>query len=227
MCSKYPNFDKATKVATHLLYRQDLSDRVLDVENLVYDKPICFDSLQNYALLTKTPMDKLVAKKSPTSDGVCVYDPETDLYVVLYNALDKNAAHRNWTIAHEVGHVYLDHKTDGDIEEVEAHFFVGQLFMPEYTLLKMNQEYGMFTPEDLSEIFGVSIQSAEKRIITFNKKSLFNGGYEAKEIWKRQKPKIDLYYKCKENNDDFRFFLEAENYHKRNADYFNGIPSLI
>jgi len=211
MSHKYPNFEKATKLATHLLYHQNVSDRVLNVENLVYDRPVYIDSLQNYSMLTRIPVEKLVEKKSPTSDGVCLYDNKTGLYVILYNAFDKNLAHRNWTIAHEIGHVYMEHKADGEIEEIETNFFAAQLFMPEYTLLSMSKEYGMFDCYDLMEIFGVSKQAAEKRIETFERKKLFNASKKDVAIWQRQKKKIDLYYKCKQTGEDFRFALDMEN----------------
>ena len=213
MIKKIPDFHRATIMATELLCRQNLSERILDVKNLRYDKNIVFDTIQNYCVLTGIPITALIEDKySILNDGCCLYDKQTDTYIILYNAFDSSFEHQNWTLAHEVGHIYLGHKSDGPIEEVEAHYFASQLFMPEFTLFMMKKEYGMFNAHDLTEIFGVSYAAAKKRIKNFEKRTLFNGSRKDVSIWEQQVEKIDLYYKCKKFGEDFRGSLEMKNW---------------
>lgn len=205
-----PDFYRSTVLATELLYEQDISDRFLDVTKFNYKRQIIFDSIQNYCTLTKQPLENFVRdEKSLLSEGCLI--PINNINLILYNNKAQSAEHRNWTLAHEVGHVFLEHKKDGDIEEVEAHFFASQIFMPELTLLMMGRKHGQFSALDLVEIFGVSITSAQKRIHTYNKKTLFNASKKDYDIWERQEEKIDLYYKCKRDRIDFRYALEEHN----------------
>lgn len=212
-----PDFEKATKLATHLLLLQDLSERFLDVKTMRLDKNIVFTTYDEYAQLVgqDLPAYDKSNKNSPGNTGLYIERTvgKNTFFVIAYNDKEEIYERRNWTLAHEVGHVYMGHKTGKGIEEIEANYFAAQYFMPEYTLYKMRQEYGMFTAADLSEIFGVSIESAQKRIKTFNNKSLFDGSTESRLIWERQKPKIDLYFKCKKTGEDFRFALEIENWY--------------
>ena len=147
-----PDFDKCTERATELLYKQEISDRILNIAALNYDKKILFESIQTYCPL---------------------FDKQSGYYIVLYNSEITHFEHRNWTLGHEIGHIYLEHTKDDDLEEIEAHFFASQLFMPEYSLYMMSQEYGRVTAEDIVEIFGVSDEAARKRIHTMKRKTSF------------------------------------------------------
>lgn len=211
-----PNFKKATHDATELLFDQDAShcfSRILCVKDLIYrNKNIIFCSIQEYCEITEMPLSSFINEKaSSIKDGCCLIDKNRNINIVLYNAFDKNMERRNWSIAHEVGHIYLGHTEDGMKEEIEAHYFASQLFMPEYTLFMMEKTYGVFTAFDLMEIFGVSHQAATKRLHSYQKMTVINDGYKDKAIWKQQKEKIDLYFYCKKSGEDFRYTLNAQN----------------
>lgn len=200
-----PNFEKCTIEATKLLYQQDVSNRILNVQELTYDKKIIFDSIQNYSQLTRRPLtDFLSEDKQMLRDGCTIYSPDNDIYLVLYNGFCSHFEHLNWTLAHEVGHIYLGHTEDGDTEEVEAHFFASQLFMPEYSIFMMAHEYGPVYPEALTEIFGVSNEAAKKRISTMKKKNCFSATKQDKDIWQSQRERIEIYYECLKDGGDYR-----------------------
>lgn len=200
-----PNFQRCTTAATKLLVKQNVKDRFLDVRTLIYDKRIIFDTLQNYALTTNTPLENFYSKeKAILKDGcTLIYG---DIYIILYNAEVTYLEHLNWTLAHEIGHIYLGHIHDGDREEIEAHFFAAQLLMPEYTLRETETKYGELKTRDLELIFGVSTEAAEKRLITMRKKNSVNAGKADKAIWNIQKERIELYFRY---IDDTRKYINA------------------
>lgn len=200
-----PDFERCTVEATKLLYRQNISNRILNIQNLTYDKNIVFDSIQNYCQLTHSSLSNFLSEdKQMLHDGCTIYYSECDCYIILYNADIQYFEHLNWTLAHEIGHIYLGHIKDDDIEEIEAHYFASQMFMPDYTLFMAAHEYIKITAYDITEIFGVSEEAANKRICTMKKRTLFNASQKAREIWSVQKERIDIYYECKREGWDFR-----------------------
>lgn len=204
-----PNFERCTSVATELLYKQNIEYRILDIRNLNYDKTIIFDSIQSYCILTKTPITYFISNENQIlRDGCTIYDSVNNIYIVLYNDMVCNFEHLNWTLAHEIGHIYLGHKQDGPLEEIEAHFFAAQLFMPEHSIYMMSKEHGKINKYDLIEIFGVSEEAAEKRIKTMKRKTCFRATKIDREIWNIQKKRVDLYYSCLKDRDDYRFSLD-------------------
>lgn len=206
-----PDFEKSSKLATQLLYEQNLENRILDIQTCNYPgKTILFESIQNYALLVRRPISDFISEGNKTLKDGCTLVLGNNMYLVLYNAEINNWEHLNWTLAHEIGHIYLDHTDDGPIEEIEAHFFAAQFFMPEYSLWMASREHGMLTSEDLMEIYGVSELAALKRLGTCRRKALFRGDTIDKKIWEQQKYRVDLYFQCKEDGVPYRF--ELENY---------------
>lgn len=135
----------------------------------------------------------------------------------MYNASCRHFERHNWTLAHEIGHIYLGHTEDNNTEEVEAHFFASQLFMPEYSLFMMKKEYGCVDVKALTEIFGVSEDAAARRIRTMSRKYSVRTTQKDKEIWESQRERIDMYYGCLKDGSDYRNTLYFWNQMK--ADY--------
>ena len=203
-----PDFSRCTAKATELLYEQDVSGRILNIQELKYDKDIIFDTIQSYCQLTRIPISYFISPYNDIlKDGCTIYDRDTGYYVVLYNADILHFAHRNWTLAHEVGHIYLGHEKDESIEEIEAHFFASQLFMPEYTLRMMAENYGSVDARALTEIFGVSYEAATKRINTMKKKFCISATEKDIKIWENQRERIDMYYTCLNEGYDYQSTL--------------------
>lgn len=206
-CDKKPDFEKCQETATDLLSKQDLSVIFLNVQHLNYDKIIEFDTFETYFLYSgKTAAN---FNKKALRDGCTL--KKYGVNIVLYNSDFYSFERLNWTLAHEVGHIYLEHTKDESLEEVEAHFFTAQLFMPEYTLHKAAEKYGngKLTAEDIVALFGVSYESACKRIRTLNRKGFWSAGQKDREIWEAQEEKISVYFDCKKRGESFP---EAYNY---------------
>ena len=223
------NFEKCTELAKQLLYKQNLKNRILNIQNLDYgEKTIIFDTIQNYALLTGRPLqDFLSEDKTILKDG-CTIIARHNLFLVLYNAEINYWEHLNWTLAHEIGHIYLGHQEDGPAEEIEAHYFAAQLFMPEYSIMMMSKEHGSISANDLIEIFGVSPEAAARRINTMNKRFTIRASSIDEEIWKVQKERVDLYYYCDKNRYkyrntlDFMLYMDSEYERELFAEAFAG-----
>lgn len=204
-----PNFEKCTSLATELLYNQNVKNRKLDIQKLNYgEKNIIFDTVQNYASLVNLPVSMFLSEDNTILNDGCTIIVDENTYLVLYNKEISYWEHLNWTLAHEIGHIYLDHKEDGAIEEIEAHYFAAQLFMPEYSIFMMTKEHGQIDKSDLMEIFGVSPEAAQRRIETMKKKSIFRASTIDKSIWNIQKERVDLYYSCEKNRMRYRSTLD-------------------
>lgn len=202
-----PDFEKCTAIATELLYKQNISNRVLDIRSLNYEgKTIVFESIQNYARIVKRPLSDFLSEENQTLKEGCTVIID-DIYIVLYNDQITYYEHLNWTLAHEIGHIYLGHKLGDETEEIEAHFFAAQLFMPEYSIYMIAKEYGPVNPDVLIEIFGVSPEAAEKRIKTMNRKIFFRSSNIDKEIWNIQRERVELYFECNKNSYEYRSIL--------------------
>lgn len=157
---------KAIQTANELLCAQRRLSTVFDIERMDFcGKTILFDSIQNYAALTGIPINILLHDKcSPLRDGIKIHRPETDLYLILHNgdmAMDERI---RWTRAHELGHIFLKHSKDGDIEELEANMFAAQLLMPWFTI-KMMGNIVRPSADFIASTFGVSLSAANRRIM--------------------------------------------------------------
>lgn len=96
---------------------------------------------------------------------------------VMYVNAGESVARQNWTIAHELGHYYLQHEpdewgiawrdqSDKNEFEQEADYFAACLLVPEQMLRDLMRKFKL-KPEDsllLSQMFGVSEQAMKNRL---------------------------------------------------------------
>lgn len=197
-----PDFEKCTSLATELLAKQNFGDTLINIRMLKYDKSIHIDTIQNYCRITNTSLECFINSKTHALREGCtiIYD---GVYIVLYNEKYQSIEHLNWTLAHEIGHVYLGHKRDEKIEEIEAHYFAAQLLMPEYTIFQMKNKYKGISSNDIYMLFNVSYPAAKKRLITINKKTFVQGGLKHTSIWNKQEKYIDFYFNYKNINQNY------------------------
>lgn len=139
----------------------------IEAENIsIPGKSVIFDTIENYSRLTNQNIYEITAG-SKVIDGINIeYSPGE--YLVLHSEGASGKGRRNWTMAHEIGHIVLQHNTDIALNEIEANFFASCLLMPE-AVIKMLMQYGMRVfPEDISRNFGVSFEAAERKVKTLN-----------------------------------------------------------
>lgn len=185
--NKRPDFGKAQDAATDLLLQQNINSLYIDVMTFQFDRRIIIDSVQHYAFITKRPVSDFTCDEF---SGCClVKHPRCS--IILYDNQETNNFHRHWGIVHEVGHLYLNHQKDEDIEEVEANFFAAQVIMPEIALYEMAKRQGFVSVNDILDNFNASLTSAQKRINTLRRKGFFSYSKRDKLLLNKLSPYID------------------------------------
>lgn len=162
-----PDFTRAEKTATRLLTHQRPYSLVTDVRKLRYNKMILFDSMQHYAAVSHQKMDENVG------EGCTLVYKNCSL--ILYDARQSNPRRLNFTLAHEVGHVCLEHQNDSAVEEIEANIFAAQLLMPEIVVLHLMKS-GYNTIQSVKDAFYVSSEAARIKLCTIYRKGSFFWG---------------------------------------------------
>lgn len=198
LSSTKPDFDRSEREATRLLlYQNNINSLSVDVQSLRYDKRIIFDSIQNYCAIVNEDISKFDIKDILQDGCTLIAD---DVYIVLYNdEVSLLSPERlNWTLAHEVGHIYLGHTQNGRKEEIEAHWFAAQLLMPEYVIRHMKQRFGFINIEDLIACFNVSIDAAINRLRSIARKRTRELLPDEEKVLARYMLFIDDYYELKE-----------------------------
>ena len=125
--SEKPNFDKAEMLARELRLMQPTDDFRLEIDSITFDRDIYIDTFENYALQTNCPISRLTADGTK-KDGYTI--ERGDTRIILYYENHRYEPRTKWTIVHEIGHIYMGHKSDAPIEEIEAHWFAAEFLMP-------------------------------------------------------------------------------------------------
>lgn len=164
--NKLPDIYYAEKEATQLLLDQRLFSLKFDVRNLKFKQRVLFDSMQNYCIKTRHTMREL-SRVSDTHDGLTIKRTANgrDIFIVLYNDNIKNSRRRNFTLAHEVGHICLGHDDDGPVQEREANAFAAQLLLPRVLLRELVLKWdGSIHSDDVCAVFGASREATKLRM---------------------------------------------------------------
>lgn len=165
-----PNFDMAEHLARELRLLQPHSNLALNMLEMDFDRDIYFETFENYVELTRISTEELT-NFGRLDDGYTIKCGNTNL--ILYHKTRNISPRLNWTLAHEVGHIYLNHRKDSDIEEVEAHWFAAELLMPIPIILNLCK--GMRVSNSvLEDLFCVSPNAALKRIDSLNRMCAFS-----------------------------------------------------
>ena len=182
-----PDFDRAEFLARELRLSQKNNNLPLDVTEMTFDLPIIIDTFENYSYITKTPISKLTINDS-LKDGYTVCSD--GVYIVLYCNKTVYDERLNWTLAHEIGHIYLNNSHDGNIEEVEAHWFAAELLAPEIiirAIARQRNEIGRkLDVFDIQDLFHISYEASIKRVSSINRKCAFSPYLEKETITKYQ-----------------------------------------
>ena len=182
-----PKFERAGKLAKELRLLQPTSNLALDVLSMEFDRYVYFDTFEAYSKLTNVPLDKLTMN-GKLNDGYTVR-LHGGINLILYYEKNKGNPRLNWTLAHEIGHIYLNHDNDGRNQEVEAHWFAAELLMPTSICCQIARKI-TFTPERMSKTFLVSVNAANNKIDTLRRSCLISA-YLTKELLEKYRYSID------------------------------------
>lgn len=166
------DFIKARSKAVRLLLSSRLYGLKFDITKLKLDRNIIFDSYSSFCANSLATLSDLTDCGS-LRDG-CTIRREISgsaIYLVLYNDNVKSLKRRRFTLAHEIGHIMLDHESDGAIQESEANRFAAELLLPRILVWELQKRTEFkIAAYDIAEIFGVSRAASENQMksLAFN-----------------------------------------------------------
>lgn len=196
---RIPDYQKAKITATQILRKQNFDVVDIDVRKFNYSKEIIFIETWKYCDcigISDWELRRII------NDGCTIHDTKTGIHTVIYNdrAYERasNQSRVQYTLAHEVGHIYLDHGADDDrTDEIEANAFASQLLMPEYTILRMYNDYGYVNQGAISAIFGVSKSAAQNRLDSLKRRKGIHYNQDDIDVYEQQRERIAMYYESK------------------------------
>ena len=133
--------------AAKLLCSQRILKLYVDPLRLNYKKPVRFETIQRYCEHTRQIRAQIIHLSS--QDGITVLRPGKPP-LVLYNE-HAPPRRRAFTQAHEVGHIYLNHRDDNPKNEIPANIFAANLLAPRILLWEINRLNGS-SAVDISQI---------------------------------------------------------------------------
>lgn len=156
--------EKIRQIALNTRQALELPDGRLDL-------PKFLERLHTFGIV----VDIFDAESAPVDQSIeaCWVPEQATLYLrdFVYADACKGGTRATFTISHELGHIVLAHKRTINREhaaaipifqnsEWQANAFASEFAMP----LPSIQELGLFTPQQISKYFGVSLQAAEIRL---------------------------------------------------------------
>lgn len=170
---------RAAACAVSLLLRQRLYSPRVNVLKLRFEQRIVFDTFAHYCTVSRMTLP-VIQKYADMRDGCTIARAYGNgkVYVVLYNGDIAHPGRRNFTLAHEVGHILLEHENDGSDEEAEANHFAAQLLLPPVLVWELlTQTDFNLSASELAGIFAVSEAAAQNRLRSLfqNRPSAFTG----------------------------------------------------
>lgn len=123
-------------------------------------------SLQEYSKITNTSLEKLTSNMV-FADGYTYFKNNTAY--IFYNEDIDTEGRKIWTIAHELGHIALNHTIQCNKNEIEANFFASQLLAPQCVLKQLLKNGAKITSAYISEKFKLSKEASENCIYVLNK----------------------------------------------------------
>ena len=120
-------------------------------------------SFQKYSKLSGIPAEYLT-DGFYLADGYCVKNVK-GLNLILYNELT-SSERTSFTLAHELGHIFLNHSKHGFTEEKEADFFASELLMPDAAVNYLIKSGCRITADFIRDVFKVSHSAAKRKAFT-------------------------------------------------------------
>ena len=183
-----PGILRAKQLARSLLLRQKSARLPISVERLAFERSVIIDSLEHYCVMTESTMQQLCAgNEAALKDGCTLVRLLGDrkIYVILYNARASSIRRQSFTLAHEVGHIYLDHQDDSPDNERQANAFAAELLLPQVLASKFlcGLPSGHDPVAALAQVFAVSLSMARQNWLNLDPNAEFTD--QEKELFER------------------------------------------
>lgn len=182
---------------------RDLSWQVL-IETGIDKLPVNLDNICSYygitvlSYSTLKARNMLISEMNQSNDGFSF--KIKNKHFIVYNDSIKSAKRIRFTIAHELGHILLNHNSHMGhyrtvqkyeaVEELQADTFARDLLMPATVLAGLNVQ----TKDDIVRLCNVSEQAAQLRMMRLKElyqRDKFNKHPLEKQVYKHFKKFID------------------------------------
>jgi len=162
-----PGVLRAQQMARELLLSQKTVRLPISVERLSFERNVVIDSLEHYCVMTDSTMQQLCAGNDAVLKDGCTLvrrQGNKNIYVILYNARTGPVRRQSFTLAHEVGHIYLGHQEDDPESERQANAFAAELLLPQVLAAKFLNGLpdGTDPVAALARAFAVSLSMARQ-----------------------------------------------------------------
>lgn len=151
----------------------DLVDAYATAENLNIETKTISDLSIETGLDRQTLIDDFIYGE----DGLAIYDPVIKKYTILINEKAEPFGRVRWTVAHELGHIVLEHLSDTrttinkwdlspdeyNEREQEAHIFAGEILSPKFIIYRIGA-HSAAEIEDICELSTAASISRENAI---------------------------------------------------------------
>lgn len=164
---KKPDYKRATNAAYEILNEYNKEFPVTNVKGII--NAFNYISIHTYTeIAAKSNMNiyQYLHKCAPSDHGYTISD-KIGHFIIVYND-SKDIATIRFTLAHELGHIILDHNGKYEYQEKEADCFARNLLCP----IQIINEYGISTPTDYVNCFQISPPMANVAI-QYYKSDLF------------------------------------------------------
>ena len=180
--------DRCERAATALLLQSPITALATEPKKLETGRQILFDSWAGYCARTGQSRYALT-EGGPLPDGCTLRI--NDLYLVLTDdAGAAGARRRRFTQAHELGHILLEHETDGPQQEREADRFASALLLPAPALCEFWRQGSRPTAGQLADWFFVSISAARTRLAQLTAQGSCRWGEAEQALARRYAPLV-------------------------------------
>lgn len=95
------------------------------------------DTYSNYATFKNKSIEYVAGELFKSKFGAAVYIDGLELYIIFVNDTNQSVGRQNWTIAHELGHILLDHYKIMNDEILQR----GRISKTRYLMLEKQADY--------------------------------------------------------------------------------------
>lgn len=153
------NYFNVRNNAWEFLLKNEIKSFPLNLKEIALKNNWCILSY-NYYSKTYNINEEYLIKEHPKG----FFKKYKDMYIICYNQNNPRQVNR-FTIAHEIGHIVLQHIYKGEQLEKEANMFAARILMP----MLLIKELKITTAEELAKLCDVSLEAATNRLMRFNK----------------------------------------------------------
>ena len=159
------DFENIISKAYETLIIQDNLLFPLDVFNIKLNLNMKIISFDELAQISSTSYEQI--KELSQNADAFKYE-QNGILLIVYDNKIQSLGRKRWSIAHEYGHVVLNHRCQSDQNEIEANFFAANLLLPQCILKELLIKRGDITKDYLKGKFSISEEAATKYLARIN-----------------------------------------------------------